>query len=182
MAWLDLVRDDLSMSWSTQVSKNIRDKLVISYDKMDELRFMFSHHRVGKQLRPRPWVINPHSGHRVNFPQPIRPRSGMLGWTRLVAAAQTRFGLTMDKEGKIAQRSYAKTAGLQLARDEARGLTRPIGEEDPLVCVLEADGTGVGKRSMMHVANSIAPSYRDGVSVENEKNIATVATTLTDDH
>ena len=93
------------MSWSAQLSMNIRDKLVISYDKMDELRFMFSHHRVGKQLRPRPGVINPHSGHRVNFPQPIRPRSGMLGWTRLVGAAQTRFGLTMDKDGKIAQRS-----------------------------------------------------------------------------
>ena len=40
----------------------------------------------------------------------------------------------------------------------------------------------MGKRAMMHVSNSIAPSYCDGVSVENEKNIATIAASLTDDH
>mmetsp|Transcript_28287 Transcript_28287/g.72732 ORF Transcript_28287/g.72732 Transcript_28287/m.72732 type:complete len:119 (+) Transcript_28287:1257-1613(+) len=34
----------------------------------------------------------------------------------------------------------------------------------------------------MHVANSIAPSYRYGISVENEKNINTVAISTTDDH
>eukprot|EP00966_Prymnesium_polylepis_P062617 1453172-Prymnesium_polylepis.1 len=34
----------------------------------------------------------------------------------------------------------------------------------------------------MHVATSIAPLYRDGVSVENEKNINTVVTSTTDDH
>ena len=182
MAWLGDVSDDLRLFWSAQLSMNIRDKLTISYDKMDEMRFMFSHHRVGKQLVPRPWVINPHSGARVNFPQPIRARCGVMGWAKLVSAAQTRYGLSMDKQGKVAQRGYAKTVGLQLVRDEARGLLRPISESDPLICVLGADGTGVGKRSMMHVANSISPSYRAGISVENEKNIATIATSITDDH
>eukprot|EP00966_Prymnesium_polylepis_P024155 556470-Prymnesium_polylepis.1 len=33
----------------------------------------------------------------------------------------------------------------------------------------------------MHVAVSIAPSYRDGISVENENNICTIATSVTDD-
>ena len=35
---------------------------------------------------------------------------------------------------------------------------------------------------MMHVSSSIAPTYTTGVSVDNEKNISTVATSLTDDH
>ena len=160
----------------------IRDKLTISYDKMDELRYMLSHHRVGKQLRPRTWKINPWTGARLFFPQPIRPRSGALGWARLVAVAQLRYGLTMDTSGRIAQRSIAATVALQYHRDEARGILKPIDEDSPLITVLGADGTGIGKRGMMHVATSIAPSYRDGISVENEKNVSTVATSVTDDH
>ena len=182
MDWLQESSNDLSLSWDAEHSRRVRDKLVISYDKMDELRHMFSHHRVGKQLVPRPWVINPWTGRRVNYPQPIRPRCGALGWARLVKAAQTRFGLTMDACGRIAQRSYAATVGLQFERDLARGILKDVSEDAPLIAVLGADGTGVGKRSMMHVASSIAPSYRDGISVENEKNINTVATSITDDH
>ena len=140
---------------------NIRDKLTISYDKMDELRFMFSHHRVGKQLRARTWLINPWDGSRVHFPEPIRPRCGALGWTHLVRAMQERHGLVMDTKGRVAQRSYARTVSRQVVRDEARGLLRPITTADPLIAVLGADGTGIGKRSLMHVANSIAPPYRD---------------------
>ena len=121
MPWLQQMRDDLAISWSAQLSMEIRDKLLISYDKMDELRFMLSHHRVGKQLRPRTWAINPWNGERVSYPMPIRPRCGVLGWTKLVSAAQQRYGLTMDKAGRIAQRSYAKTVGLQVVRDDARG-------------------------------------------------------------
>ena len=182
MSWAGELRENLSLSWDANLTMKIRDKLVVSYDKVDELRFMLSHNRVGKQLRPRVWFINPWDGRRLNFPQPIRPRSGALGWTRLVSAAQKCYGLSMDKQGKIAQRSFADTVALQFRRDEARGLLRPSTDEDPLVCVLGADGTGVGKRSMMHVASSLAPSYNAGVSVENERNISTVAASVTDDH
>ena len=83
---------------------------------------------------------------------------------------------------RVAQRSYSKTVALQYERDKARKLLRPITKGGALVTVIGADGTGVGKRSIMHVASSIAPSYRDGISVENEKNINTVATSITDDH
>ena len=176
------LRDDLSLAWTAQLTSDLRDKLVISYDKMDELRFSLSHHRVGKQLRPRPWFTNPWTGTRLNFPQPIRPRNGSVGWTRLIKAMQERHGLTMDTQGRVAQRGYARTVSRQLERDQARGLLRPLTEDDPLTSVLGADGTGIGKRSLMHVACSIAPSYRDGISVENEKNINTVATSVTDDH
>ena len=182
MEWARQIRDDLSLAWTAQLSSDLRDRLVISYDKMDELRFSLSHHRVGKQLRPRIWFNNPWNGDKLTFPQPIRPRSGVLGWARLIAAAQVRFGLTMDAKGRVAQRSYSKTVALQYERDKARKLLRPITKGEPLVNVIGADGTGVGKRSIMHVASSIAPSYRDGISVENEKNINTVATSITDDH
>ena len=60
----------------------------------------------------------------------------------------------------MAQRSYAATVARQLERDQARALLRPLTESDPLTSVLGADGTGIGKRSLMHVACSIAPSYR----------------------
>ena len=69
MAWLGTQCDDLCITWDAQLSMNIRDKLCISYDKMDELRFMLSHHRVGSKLCPRPWVINPYDGKRIPFPQ-----------------------------------------------------------------------------------------------------------------
>ena len=105
-----------------------------------------------------------------------------MGWTRLIKAMQERHGLTMDKQGRIAQRSFANTVSLQLERDQSRGVLRPVTEDDPLTVVLGADGTGIGKRSLMHVACSIAPSYREGISVENEKNINTIATSVTDDH
>ena len=182
MEWLSEKSDDLALRWDVSLTMRIRDKLGISYDKTDELRYMLSHHRVGKQLRPMTWAINPWNGSRISYPQPIRPRSGVLGWAKLVSASQKRYGLSMDKAGKIAQRSFLSTVALQVQRDLARGLLKPITEADPLITCLGADGTGVGKRSMMHVANSIAPSYRDGVSVENEKNISTIATSVTDDH
>ena len=182
MEWANEKRDDLSLAWDANLTCKIRDTLVISYDKVDELRYLLSHHRVGKQLRGRTWLINPWNGRRLLFPQPIRPRCGVLGWTRLVGAMQARLGLRMDKRGRVAQRSFASTVASQFERDEARGLLRPITPTAPLIAVLGADGTGVGKRSIMHVASSIAPTYRDGVSVENEKNIATVATSVTSDH
>jgi hypothetical protein len=169
MDWVDGLRDDLSLSWTAQLTSDIRDRLVCSYDKIDELRYSLSHHRVGKQLRPRTWFINPWNGRRLNFPQPIRPRSGPSGWAHLVREMQVRHGLTMDSRGRVAQRSYAATVALQYHRDEARGLLRPVTEITPLTNVIGADGTGVGKRSIMHVASSVAPSYRDGISVENEK-------------
>eukprot|EP00966_Prymnesium_polylepis_P197111 4567969-Prymnesium_polylepis.1 len=34
----------------------------------------------------------------------------------------------------------------------------------------------------MHIASSIAPSCRDGISVENEQDLNTIATSITDDH
>eukprot|EP00966_Prymnesium_polylepis_P296384 6846914-Prymnesium_polylepis.1 len=34
----------------------------------------------------------------------------------------------------------------------------------------------------MHVASSIAPSYRDSISVENKQNLNTIATSITDYH
>ena len=182
MEWASEKRDDLSLAWNADLSLNIRDKLVVSYDKFDELRFMLSHHRVGKRLVPRTWFVNPWDGRRLSFPQPIRPRSGLLGWARLVSESIKRHGLTMDSQGRVAQRSYADTVIKQVERDVSRKLLRPLTAEDPLISVLGADGTGVGKRSLMHVACSVAPSYRDGISVENEKNINTVAASITDDH
>jgi hypothetical protein len=59
MDWAEETRDDLSLAWSAKLTSDIRDKLVVSYDKLDELRFALSHHRVGKTLRPRVWFTNP---------------------------------------------------------------------------------------------------------------------------
>ena len=72
---------------------------MISYDKVDELRSMMSMHRVGKRLVPRPWVINPWTSKRINFPQPIAPRCGVAGWTHLVKSMQQKWGLRMDEAG-----------------------------------------------------------------------------------
>ena len=58
MDWAEETRDDLSLAWSAKLTSDIRDKLVVSYDKLDELRFALSHHRVGKTLRPRPCMVH----------------------------------------------------------------------------------------------------------------------------
>eukprot|EP00966_Prymnesium_polylepis_P256818 5932361-Prymnesium_polylepis.1 len=42
-------------------------------------------------LLTRTWIINPWTGDRINYPQPICPRNGALGWARLIAATQKRF-------------------------------------------------------------------------------------------
>ena len=182
MEWVEELKDDLRLVWTPTLTCEIRDKLSVSYDKLDELRFKLSHNRVGKQLRPRPWVINPWTGERANFPQPIAPRSGRAGWCHLVKVMQERCGLRMDATGRVAQRSFRSTVAAQVRRDEGRGLLRAVTEADPLVVVLGADGTGVGKRSITHVATSIAPSYRTGISTQNEMNLNTIATSVTDDH
>ena len=162
MEWTHELNEVLRLEWTPQLTSKIRDKCLVSYDMVDQLRFMLSHYRVGKQLRPRPWLINPWNGKRVNFPQPIAPRCGPGGWARLVKLMQEQWGLRMDATGRVAQRSFSKTVSAQVGRDEGRGLLRPLTVEDPLVVVLGADGTGVGKRSITHVATSIAPSYKDG--------------------
>ena len=155
MAWLREVSSELQLVWTPRLTLRMKDKLNISQDKVDELRFSLSHHRVGQLLKPRPWVINPHTGERVNFPQPVAPRSR---WTPILKENQERYGLKMDAAGRVAQRSYTDVLRKQFARDSARGLLQPISEESPIMSVLGADGTGIGARSMMHVANSIAPT------------------------
>eukprot|EP00966_Prymnesium_polylepis_P026851 620360-Prymnesium_polylepis.1 len=70
---------------------------------------MLSHHRVGKKRVPRTWFVNPWDWSRLSFPQPIRPRCGLLGWARFVSESIKRHGLTMDSQGRVAQRSYADT-------------------------------------------------------------------------
>ena len=74
MRWIGEKRDDLSMAWSAQMSMDIRDKLVVSYDKLAELRFVLSHHRVGKQLRQRHRLKDPCDGKRLSFPRLMQPR------------------------------------------------------------------------------------------------------------
>ena len=114
MDWLALVVDDLRLCWTPQHTFQMRDKLNLSMDKMDELRYSFSHHRVGKRLVPRPWVINPWSNRRINFPQPVAPRCGVYGWHRLVKLSQEKWGLRMDATGRVAQRSLRATVRQQV--------------------------------------------------------------------
>ena len=182
MDWLREKSDDLRVVWTPEQTMRVRDKLSISMDKLDDMRYEFSHYRVGKKLHPRPWVINPWSNARVNFPQPIAPRCGAGGWHRLVKLAQEKWGLRMDAKGRVAQRSFREVVRLQLQRDAARDIVRPLTVEQPLIVVLGADGTGVGKRGIMHVGSSIAPSYKEGIAQQNERNLNTVATSVTDDH
>ena len=179
---MDELKDVLRTVWTPTLAFEMRDALSISYDKLNELRQKLSLNRVGKSLQPRPWVINPWTNERVSFPQPIAPRNGPAGWTHLMKTMQEAHGLRMDATGRVAQRSLANTISAQLARDQARGLLRPLTASDPLVAVLGADGTGVGKRSITHVATSIAPSYNPGISQQNEMNLNTIATSVTDDH
>ena len=96
--------------------------------------------------------------------------------------AQENWGLRMDAAGRVAQRSFRDVVKQQLERDGARGILSPLTVEQPLTIVLGADGTGVGKRGIMHVGSSIAPSYKEGIAQQNERNLNTVATSVTDDH
>ena len=179
MRWMEELGDDLRSIWDAKLTLQLKDKLLVSYDKLDELRTKLSHHRVSNRLVPRVWFINPWTGERVHFPQPIASR---YAWTPLVKAAEKRYGLKISGDGKVASRSFVGTLRQAHARDSARGLLRPISEEDPFVCVLGADATGVGKVGLTHVALSVAPSYREGIAVQNELNINTIATSRTDDH
>lgn len=110
------------------------------------------------------------------------PRNGLNGWHRLVKLSQEKWGLSMDANGRVAQRSFRATVQRQVLRDEARGILRPLTAAEPLTVVLGADGTGVGKRGIMHVGSSISPTYKLGIAQQNERNLNTVATSVTDDH
>ncbi len=79
----------------------------------------------------------------------------------------------------MCKRDKANTISAQLARDQTRGLVRPLTAEEPLIAVLGADGTGVGKRSITHVATSIAPSYKLNTSQLNVLNLNTIAMSVT---
>ena len=104
MAWLDEQRELLQVSWDANLTFRLKDQLNLSYDKIDQLRFAFSHHRVGKRLVPRPWVVNPWTGARLNFPQPIAPR---VAWQPLVKMFISDHGLRMDPSGTVAQRTIS---------------------------------------------------------------------------
>jgi hypothetical protein len=184
MEWVEELKEMLSISWDANLTFRFKDQLNLSYDKVDQLRFGFSHHRVGKRLVPRPWVVNPWTGAKHNFPQPIAPRTH---WTPLVKTFITDHGLSIDASGTMAQRSFARVLGEQVERDRQRGYLPAIPEESaaaraPTVCVFGADGFSAGNMSMMHVGVSVAPSYVEGIAQCNEVNINTVATSRTDDH
>ena len=179
MAWADELKNDLALVWDANLTLRIKDKLLLSYDKVDDLRYKFSHHRVSNKLVPRTWFVNPWDGERVYFPQPVASRHA---WTPLIKAAETRYGLMISCGGKVASRSFNHTLQLAHQRDSARGLLRPISEAEPFICVLGADATGVGKVGLTHVAISCAPTYRPGIAQQNEMNINTIAASRTDDH
>ena len=180
-AWSSELRGELQFVWDAELTRRLRDKIRLSEDDVDELRFSFSHNRVGKQLRPRPWVINPYTNSRVNFPEPLAPRSR---WTPLIKQFIEQHGLTRDKEGKISQRSYLNTLRQQVKRDVGRGWIdlEKITEEAPLWPCLGADGTAVGKVGFMHVSSDVSANYKQGVAQQNELNMCTIAAAQTDDH
>ena len=184
MTWVEEQTDILAFSWDPQLTFRLKTQLNLSEDKVDQLRYALSHHRVGKRLVPRTWFINPWTGAKMNFPQPIKARTQ---WTPLVKAFITEHGLHMDSTGTIAQRSFARVVREQHACDVQRGYLTTIPEEGAetvlsLIPVLGADGFSVGNNSMMHVGVSLAPSYRAGIAQQNEINMSTVATSRTDDH
>ena len=145
----------------------------MSYDKSDQLRFALSHHRVGKRLVPRTWAINPWTGAKENFPQPIVARSA---WTPLIKVCIADHGLRMDSTGRIAQRSVTRVVHEKVLRDRQRGYLPPIPEGDeasdtvavePTVIVLGADEFSAGNMSMMYVCGcqrgpQLYPRHRPG--------------------
>ena len=58
MEWLEGEKDDLALVWDANLTFRFKDQLNLSYDKVDQLRYCFSHHRVGKRLVPRTWARN----------------------------------------------------------------------------------------------------------------------------
>lgn len=181
MEWAREMRATIQATWTPELTRRLRDKINLSYDEVDELRFAFSHNRVGKQLRPRPWMINPHDGKRINFPEPLAPRAT---WTPLIKTFIEDHGLERDGDGKIAQRSYCRVLREQVGRDVQRGWLKldALTKEEPLRPTLQADGTAVGKVGFMHVGSDISSNYTPGVAQQNEVNVCTIAAAQTDDH
>ena len=179
--WARLLRGDLAAVWDARLTMRLKDKILISQSGLDELRYAFSHHRVGKKLHPRPWIINPHTNKRVYFPEPIAPRSK---WTPLVTQFIQQHGLVRDTSGKIAQRSYVGVLRNQVRRDVSRDWMDldSITEEAPLQPTLGADGTIVGKMGFMHVTSDISINYKIGIAQQNELNVCTLACSQGDDH
>ena len=89
MKWLEEVKEVPALAWESNLSFRLRDQLNLSCDKMDQLRYCISHHRVGKRLVPRRWVVNPWTGSAADFPQPILLHTV---WTPLVKAFITDHG------------------------------------------------------------------------------------------
>ena len=94
MAWADELKNDLALVWDANLTLRIKDKLLLSYDKVDDLRYKFSHHRVSNKLVPRTWFVNPWDGERVYFTQ--QPVASRHAWTPLIKAAETRYGLKIS--------------------------------------------------------------------------------------
>jgi hypothetical protein len=176
MEWAAELREHLQLVWSPELTRRLRDKLNLSYDEVDELRYNFSHNRVGKQLRPRPWIIDPWTNKRVKFPEPMAHRGQ---WTPLIKQFIESRGLTRDAQGRIAQRSYLSTLHRQVERDRCRDW---LAADEPLKPTLGADGTCVGKVGFMHVTSDISASYKDGIAQQNEMSVCTIAAAQTDDH
>ena len=136
MEWVDELKSDLHLVWDSHLTLRMRDKLNISYEKVDELRFQLSHYRVGKQLKPRPWVKDPWTGARCNFPQPITPRSR---WTPLIKAAQERYATPAALPTPAAP-SYSLSPLAQVR--VVHGRDRADGTAQLQRCPAEAGGEG----------------------------------------
>ena len=179
--------DICNEKWDVNLSCRIKQDWLNSDRHLDGMRLMFSHFipkreetDEGRPPRPHHSVLlrNPHPSARgakqvVFFPEPIKPRAGEAGWSKVIETQNTEFGLEINRlHPNCTQRNFNSVLQEIVTRDEAL-----LSDVDSLRVVVGLDGFD----SYCHVLLRLV-DYKEGTAKESELKGSGLAVAVGDDH
>jgi hypothetical protein len=159
----------LHAEWNVQLALYCKLDVELSNSQYLKLRLAFCKQYDGKAWRKRIWYRCPVLGQELPMPQPLVSE---YHWFPIWRSYAKKYGIELDKNGKVARRDFLDTLRKVVARDREH-MFDPTPER-PWTPVFGIDGTSISiKRSFSHDGISLGPCYDTTKAVQSELKFTT---------
>ena len=160
----------LQAEWNVQLALYCKVDVELSNSQYQKLRLAFCKQYNGKVWVKRTWYRCPVLGRELPLPQPLVSE---YRWFPVWKSYAEKYGITIDKNGKVARRDFLATLRSMILRDREH-MFDPTTER-PWTPVFGIDGTSISaKRSFSHDGISLGPCYDTVKAVQSELKFTTL--------